>query len=485
MNDDNLKTKAAKSIFWSAAEKLSLSGIGFFFNIYLARILFPADFGIFAIMRIIISLGQMIMDSGLTVSIIQKKDAIEKDYSTIFFASLFMGTLFFIMLFFSAPFLEKYFQIQSFSTLAQITGLTIVFNSLGSIQQARYTKELDYAKVTISSGTATLIAGITAAVFARQGAGVFSLAIFLVLQSLIRNALLWLQTDFYPLPQFSWQRFRPLFRYSSKIFLAGGLNWVFDNLYHFSIGKFFSVIDLGFYSQARRIQEFGSHNISSMIQTVAFPTFSKIQNDPRYLKKMFINTIHLSSFVVTPLMITLLVFSEPIILLLLTEKWLSAALYLKILAIVGLLAPLHSINMNVIKAKGRSGVFLNYEIAKKLVIIVAFIVGFQYGITGLVVSQAVASMINLLINTRFSGQNMQFGAKQQLLVLLQYLVITLPIFACAYILHSIQMVEEIIPFILFLLLGNVIYLGLAATLKRIGFFQFREILKVLIQDYRS
>jgi O-antigen/teichoic acid export membrane protein len=311
---------------------------------------------------------------------------------------------FFIMLFFSAPFLEKYFQIQSFSTLAQITGLTIVFNSLGSIQQARYTKELDYAKVTISSGTATLIAGITAAVFARQGAGVFSLAIFLVLQSLIRNALLWLQTDFYPLPQFSWQRFRPLFRYSSKIFLAGGLNWVFDNLYHFSIGKFFSVVDLGFYSQARRIQEFGSHNISSMIQTVAFPTFSKIQNDPRYLKKMFINTLHLSSFVVTPLMITLLVFSEPIILLLLTEKWLSATLYLKILAIVGLLAPLHSINMNVIKAKGRSGVFLNYEIAKKLVIIVAFIVGFQYGITGLVVSQAVASIINLLINTRFSGQ---------------------------------------------------------------------------------
>ena len=353
----SFKQKTLNGLIWSSLDNLILLGVNFITGIVLARLLSPREFGLIGMTTIFIALGQSLADSGFGHALIRKKECTQADYSTVFFFNIAVGVFWYLLLVSLATTVATFFHEPQLKPLLPILGLGVILNTLSLIQTTLLTKRVDFKLQARISGVSSILSGVIGLVFAFKGYGVWSLVALTLSKNALNTLFLWLWNGWKPSLIFDIYSFKEMFGFGSKLLGAGLIDTAYRNIYLAVIGKYFSAIELGYYTRADAFNQLPSQNITSVIQRVSFPVLSSIREDIPKLKagyKKLIKSTMLISFV---LMIGMSAVAKPLVLALIGEKWLVSAEYLQLLCFVGMFYPLHALNLNILNVLGRSDLF--------------------------------------------------------------------------------------------------------------------------------
>lgn len=411
---ESLKKKTVSGVLWSCIERFSVQGIQFVIMIIMARILLPSDYGMIGMLAIFIAIAQVLIDSGFSNALIQKKDRSEVDYSTVFYFNIVVGLALYFILFFSSPLIAKFYNTPELSVLTRVVALNLFINSLAVVQRAILSVKIDFKTQAKASFSAAILSGIVGIVMAYTGFGVWSLAIQAVLNAFINTLLLWYFSKWIPLRTFSFESFKKLFSFGSKLLASGLLDTAYRNIYTIVIGKKFASADLGYFTRADQFAQFPSSNLTGIIQRVTFPVLSEIQDDKERLATAYRKFLRLSAFLIFPLMTGLAAVAYPFINCLLTDKWNFAALLLQVMCFSYMWYPIHAINLNLLQVKGRSDLFLKLEVYKKILGVVVLCVTIPMGLLAMCYGMIVTSLLALVINTYYTGKLIQIGFIKQM-----------------------------------------------------------------------
>jgi len=421
----DLKSKTIKGVFWSFLEKFGSQFILLISQIVLARILEPRDFGLLGMLAIFIAVSQAFIDSGFDNALIQKKDVNQTDFSTVFFFNISIALALYLILFFAAPAIADFFRVPQLINLTRVVCFILIVNSFGLIQFVKFKIEMNFKAIAQVVVIANLLSSVVGISLALLGFGVWALVGQIIGIYTFRTILFWMKSSWRPSFVFSMKSFKALFNFGSKLLLSGLISQTFENIYMLVIGRMFSATALGFYAQARKFQQVPVATLAQVVGNVTFPAFSKIQDENERLRVGFRKLIKLLVFINFPLMIGLAIIAKPLLVLILGVKWLPSVPYFQLLCIAGMIYTLHASNLNILKVKGRSDLFLYLEIIKKGIVVIAIIVGLNWGIIGLVVGQICTSFISFFINAFYTGKLIGYTIPQQIKDVSQAFIITL------------------------------------------------------------
>lgn len=414
MQQESLKNKTKKGLAWSMIERFATQGVQFLFGIILARLLSPDDYGVIAMPLVFLAIAQCIIDSGFSTALIRKPELTEDDLSTAFYFNIGIGIFCYAVLFFSSPLIADFYHTPILSSLLKVTALAVLFNPLCAVQQAILTRKIDFKTQAIVSLSGAILSGIVGLSMAYNGFGVWSLVFQQVGGYLIRTILLWILGKWKPKRKWSWESFHYLWGFGSKMLGSGLLDTIYNNIYPIVIGKYFSAQDLGNYTRAQQFSSLPSSNVTGVLQRVTFPVLSSIQNEDERLAKNYRKILKLSAFLVFPMMLMLSAVADPLVRVLLTDKWEGSIILLQIICFSMMWYPIHAINLNLLTVKGRSDLFFRLEIFKKVVGVIIMCITIPNGIIWMVSGSIASSMIALVINTYYTGKIIHVGYFKQM-----------------------------------------------------------------------
>lgn len=410
----SLRQTAFKGVFWAFAEQFGSQIVSFLTSLVLARLLLPSDFGTVALFGVVMAVAKVFLDSGLAGSLIRSTNLEEKDLSTVFWFNLTSGIVLYLVIFVTAPLVADFYDVPLLTSLIRVYGTILIIDSFVSVQNVQFVKRMDFKtnfKIQLPS---ILIGGISGVSFAYFGYGPWALVYAALIQNTVYALQYWFYSDWRPSWLFDRSRFTYHFSFGSKMMLSSLLDVTFNNIYTIIIGKKFSISQLGYYNRADSLKQLPVNNISGALNRVSFPLFAKLSEDNVKLRSAYKKLLSLVIFVVSPVIGLMVVSAEPLIKLLLTEKWLPAVPYFQILSIAGVLYPIHSYNLNILQVKGRSDLFLKLEVLKKGLIIIVVMLSLPFGIWGLVWGQVVISILALFVNTHYTAKFLNYNMIDQL-----------------------------------------------------------------------
>lgn len=394
----SLKKEVTSNLFWRFMERCGAQGVTLVVSVILARLLDPEVYGTVALVTVITTLLQDFIDSGLGNALIQKKDADDLDFSSVFWFNMGMCVILYVLMFFAAPFIASFYGIRELTSIVRVLSLTLILSGVKNIQQAYVSRNLIFKKFFFATLGGTVFAAVVGIWMAYKGFGVWALVAQYLANNTIDTLILWLTVDWRPQKAFSFSRLKSLFSYGWKLLASGLLGTLCDNLHQLIIGKMYSSEDLAFYNQGNKFPHLLVSNINSSIDSVLLPTMSKEQNDVEAVRNMTRRSIKVSTFIMAPMMIGLAFIAEPTVKLILTDKWLPCVPFLQIFCIKFLVYPIHTANLNAIKAMGRSDIFLKLEIIKRAISLMVLLITMWYGPLVMALSTLLTSVIGQIIN---------------------------------------------------------------------------------------
>lgn len=476
----NIKQQTIHGTLWALSQQFGAQLINFIVQLVLARVLLPAEFGLIAMLTVFIGIGNSLMDSGLTSSLIRTTDANQKDYSTIFFVNLLGSVCVYLILFFSAPLIASFYKQEILTTIIRVYTLSFVIQAFIGVQNARLVKEMKFKTQMAMQIPSVIIGGCAGIVLAYLKYGVWSLVWMNLIQSFLFAIQHWIRSGWYPDFIIDKERLKHHFQFGYKLTISGILNVIFNNAYNLVIGKYFSAIQLGFYNRADAIRSFPVYNISAALNKITYPVFAKMQADNNALKSVYKRITLQVIFWITPLMILLIITAEPLFRFLLTEKWLPSVPYFQLLCIVSILYPLQVYNLNILNVKGRSDLFLRLEIIKKVIIAVGILCSLPFGIYGLLYFQIIFSFIAFYINAYFTGRMINYPIKEQLLDILPSILLAIVVGGVSWLFDYFQSkifnAVDIFRVISSGLCYFILYVGTSFLLRMPAIIDFRNLI---------
>lgn len=438
----SLKQETFSGVLWSAVERFSVQGIQFILSFVIARQLLPSDYGLIAMLSIFMAIAQCFVNSGFSNALIQKQSRTNTDYSTVFYFNIVVGVLMYLLLIIISPAIASFYEQPMLKKIISWVGLNLVINSFATVQNAILTINLDFKRQAFISLIAVLISGSVAIYMALNGYGVWTLVVQSLLSGSINTFLLWMTSQWYPQLIFSVSSFKELFSFGSKLLIGGLLHTIYTNLYTLVIGKWFPVKELGLYSKASSLSQYPSINITGILDRVLYPVLCRLQNDNQTLTEKFYLFIRLTALGVFPLMIGLAVLSEPLIKLVLTDKWIGVVPYLQILCMAYMWDPIMRMSWNLLNVKHRSDYSLKSEIIKKITALTILLVSIPLGIKVMCWGLFLYSLCDLIIILQFTKKilpdiNMKNHIKNLYPILLKSLLMGLIVFVCINDVHNV------------------------------------------------
>lgn len=404
---DNLKSMGLTALIWDFFGKIARHGTTFIVTIILARILEPYDFGLIAIVMVIVMIALVFTDVGLGSALIQRRRLLPVHYSSVFYFNVFIGVILMLMTFFSASWISEFYDNEQLVSITQVTSFLFVINAFSSVQTNKLRKELNYAALAKADVGAAVLSGITGIGIALYGAGVWSLVFQALSRGVYYNIFIWSASKWIPSLLFSMKALMQLWGFGFRIFLSSLLEIVYSKLDILIIGKLFTPAVLGFFDQAKRLDLLITHLSSESIMAVLFPVLSKVQNDLKRFQNIAINTLRIISFVIFFLLGVMYLISEELIVFLFTDKWLPSVAYFKILLLSGFAYPLSALLVNILISRGNSKAFLRLEIYKKILLSINFYVGFLWGIEGYLYGLVIVAFLSVSLNIMFASQEIK------------------------------------------------------------------------------
>ena len=376
-----LSKKVFSGFFWKFSERILAQLISFVVSIVIARILSPEDYGLVAMSMIFISLANVFVVNGFSTALIQRKDVDETSFSTLFYCSLLISIILYVILFFAAPFIAAFYNRTEITQLIRIFAIILPLSSYKSIQNAYVSKNLDFKKFFFSTLSGTVISAIVGIVMAVKGFGVWALVAQYFTNNIIDSIVLTFTIKWKPNLLFSFENAKPLLSYGSKILLVDLIGTLYNQLTSFIIGKKYTSADLAFYTKGRQIPDLINTNISSTITSVLFPAFSTSSDDYEEIKNMSKKAIKTSSYILMPFYFGLMAVSHNLINFLLTDKWLPCVIFVNIMCLNGIVGTLDIIDIQILKAIGKSETVLKLEFIKKPIYLVVVFIAMRFNIT--------------------------------------------------------------------------------------------------------
>lgn len=463
------ESSVTKSVIWSAVERFSTIGIQFILNIIIARILSPSDYGIIGMLAIFLSISQCLIDSGFSTALVQSKDRQEKDYGTVFVFNLIISVFIYLILYVSAPAISRFYQQDILISVLRVVGLNLIISSISNVHRAILTIKIDFRTQSFVSIPSALISGIVGVVMAHKGFGVWALVGQTLTNGFITTLLFWVLSKNKFRIVFDMSSFKRLGGFGIKLMFSGLLNTAYTNLYGLFIGKKYNADDLGYYTRAEQFSIFPATILTDVVTRVAFPLLCQSQDNKAELSRVYTTFIRSSCFIMFPLMIGLAVLSKPLVVLLLTEKWISISLLMSILALDCLFAPITRINLQLLQAVGRSDLFLRLEIIKKSVSIAILLVTVSYGLVWICIGRLIYSVLALLINMYYTVDIIGKSYLEQIKDWLPNFVVSVIMGALVY-------------FSTYMVTGNMLQIVVGVIVGVLSYFVLSSIFKLEAKD---
>jgi len=463
---------------WKFAEQLSSQLISTIVSIILARLLDPSYYGIISIVMIFITLANVFVSDGFGSALIQKKDASDRDFFSVLYFNIIFSCILYIFLFFSAPFISNFYGkgYEILTPVLRVLGVRIIFTAVNSVQQAYVSKKMMFQKFFISTLFGTIISAVIGILMAYNGFGVWALVTQNLVSTTVSTFTLMVTLRKKPQLVFSFSSLKELFPYGVRILSTGLLITGYQELRALIIGKVYSTSDLAYYDKGRQFPGLIVTNINTSIGAVLFPKMSSEQDDKRKIKETTRNSIRFSSYIMCPMMIGLAAVSNPFIKLLLTDKWIACVPLLRMFCIIYLFQPIHTANMQAIKAVGRSDVYLKLEIVKKIIELIVLISLMWISVNAIVIGMAVCTTLFTLVNSYPNVKLLNYNIKEQFSDILPNIGMSLVMFVCVYLVGLIPMNVTLTLFVQ-IIIGAIVYIILSIITKNKEFFFILSLLK--------
>lgn len=471
----SLKNKTFSNMLWRFAERFGAEGVKFLVSIILARLLMPEEYGTLALIMVFISILNVFIDSGLGNALIQKKDADDLDFSTVFLFNLFFCVILYLVMFFLAPYIALFYRNETLTPVIRVLCLTLIISGVKNVQQAYVSRNLLFKKFFFATLGGTLGAAILGIIMAYNGYGVWALIAQHLFNTTTDTIILWISVKWKPKFTFSFSRFKKLFSYGWKLLIASLISNIYINLRQLLIGRVYSSSDLAFYNKGKEFPNTLMVNIDAATEGVLFPVFSQKQDDLIQLKNMLRKSIMAGCYILFPVMAGLAAIGKNMIPLLLTEKWLPALPFLYIFCFSCALDPISSANLNGLRAMGRSDKILKLEIIKKSIGLCLVLISIPFGVFTIALTAALYSVIAQIINSIPNSKILNYSIIDQFKDLLPSLGISLLMFVIVYVMNSIPM-NRVLLLVIQIITGFVVYVLFSAVFRLESFMYMKDIL---------
>lgn len=412
------KQKVVSNLIWRFMERFGSQLVAIVVQIVLARMLDPEVFGVVAKVTIITTILLVFVDSGMANSLIQKKDPDDLDFSSVFYFNVVFCLVLYGLLFAAAPALARFYDDAALTPIIRVLGLTVVVAGVKNVQQAYVSKTLQFKRFFFATLGGTLLSAAIGIIMVFRGYGVWALVAQQLSNVTVNTAILWLTVGWRPKWMFSFARLKGLLSYGWKLLVSGLLDTVYNKLREIMIAVFYTDADLAFYNRGMTYPNLLVENINASIDSVLLPVLSAEQDHKEQVRNMTRRAIRISTYVMMPMMMGLAVCAEPLIRLLLTDKWLPCVPYLRIFCFSYAFYPLHTANLNAIKAMGRSDLFLTLEIIKKVFGVIILLITLPHGVYVMALSLLLTSVLSQLINSWPNSRLLNYAYGQQLMDML-------------------------------------------------------------------
>ena len=460
--------KVLTNLIWRFLERCGAQIVNFVVTIILARLLSPEHYGTIALVTVFITILQTFVDSGFGNALIQKKDADDVDFSSVFYFNITSCTILYIIMFFAAPYIAAFYKIPELIPIVRVISLKLIIAGLKNVQQAYVSRNMMFKKFFFATLIGTIGAAILGITMAYFGFGVWALVAQQLFNLTVDTILLWIMVKWRPKKVFSFRRLKGLLSYGWKLLAVSLMNNLYNEARQLVIGKVYTPADLALYNKGRQFPDLFVKNINTSIDSVLLPAMSREQDNVGHVKAITRRSIRVSSFIMAPFMVGLALVSQPLIVFLLTEKWLECAPFMSVFCLAFLFKPINTANLNAIKAMGRSDLFLLIDIFKIIVGIITLIIAVPYGTMAIALSFLISTVISTLINVFPNKSLLKYGYIEQIKDLLNpiipILAMVLTTYAAGYLaLSPLLMLCVQIP------IGIITYITLSALTKNESF----------------
>lgn len=469
------------NFLWKFAEKCGAQIVQAIVTVVLARMLMPEVYGTVAIVAVLVNILNVFVDSGLGNALIQKKNADDLDFSSVFYFNMVISLIIYLLLFLCAPALSVFYKIPQLCSIIRVLGLVIIISGVKNVQQAYVAKHMLFKKFFVATLIGTVMSAAVGILMAYYGFGVWALVAQTLTNLFMDTLILWVTVGWRPKLLFSKKNLVPLLSFGWKLLASSLLDNLYNNLRQLLIGKLYSAEDLAYYSRGKQFPELVTTSIHSSIDSVLLPVMAKEQDNRGLVKEMLRKAIKTSIYFMAPLMMGLIAIARPLIDVLLTEKWMDSVLFMRVFCITYMFYPVHSSNLNAIKSLGRSDVFLKLEIKKKILGFALLIISVQYGVMAIAYSIIVSDLLAIIINAHPNKRLLDYGYFQQMKDILPNIIMAI-IMAISISPISLLNLPNIVILLLQIILGMLIYVTESFILKDETFYYLYSIIKGKIRS---
>lgn len=457
-----------KSVFsnfiWRFAERCGAQLVTFIVSIVLARILKPEDYGTVALVTVFTTIMQVFVDSGLSTALIQKKDADDLDFSSVFYFNFAVCIILYLIMFFSAPVIASFYEMLELTPIVRVISLTIVISGVKGVQQSYVSRNMLFKRFFYATLGGTIFSAFLGIAMAYAGFGVWAIVAQQLSNTAIDTLILWVTVKWRPKLMFSWERLKGLLGFGWKLLCSALLDTIYNNLRSLIIGKVYSSADLAYYNEGKKFPNLIVTNINTSIDSVLLPAMAKEQDDKDRVKNMTRRSIMVSCFIMAPLMIGLACCASNIVTVVLTEKWLPCVFFLQIFCVTYMFYPIHTANLNAIKAMGRSDLFLKLEIWKKVVGMILLLSTMFISVEAMAYSLLISTLTSMIINSWPNKKLLNYSFLEQMKDIFPSILLALGMGAVVYLIGYLPI--PTLPLLLIqVICGGVIYIVGSAVFK--------------------
>lgn len=464
------------NFIWRLAERFGAQGVAFVVSIVLARLLAPEAYGTIALVTVFTQILNVFIDSGFGNALIQKKDADDLDFSTVFYFNIAICVLLYLGMFLAAPLIAKFYNDASLISVVRVLSLTLVISGVKNVQQAYVSRTMQFRRFFFATLGGTIGAAVIGIAMAYFGFGVWALVAQQIFNATVDTLILWITVRWRPKWMFSWQRLKGLFSFGWKLLASSLLDTVYNDLRQLIIGKMYTKTDLAQYNRGKQLPDLLVNNIDTSINSVLLPAMSQVQDDPERVKNMTRRAMKTSTYVIAPVMMGLAFTAESVIHLILTEKWLPCVLFLRVFCITYMFYPVNTTNLNAIKAMGRSDLFLKLETIKKVIGLIVLLGTMWFGVMAMAYSLLLTSITSQIINSWPNKKLLDYSYPEQIRDILPGILLAVFMGCCVYPVKWIGF-SDLLTLFIQVVMGACIYIGGSALLKLEGFRYLWEQLK--------
>ncbi|MBO7126235.1 lipopolysaccharide biosynthesis protein [bacterium] len=479
---ENIRNKAFSNMLWRFMERTGAQAVGFVVQIILARLIAPEAFGIIAMVTVFIAVLQVFVDSGMGNALIQKKNADDLDFSSVFYFNMAMCIFLYIVMFIAAPFIADFYNMPDLTPVVRVLSLMLIISGVRNIQQAYVSRHLMFKRFFYATLGGTIMAAVVGIGMAYKGYGVWAVVVQQLFRAALAAVILWVTVKWRPRLMFSFERLKGLFSYGWKLLASSLISTLYGEIRPLIIGKVYLPEELAFYNRAESLPLFVVKNINSSIDSVLLPTMSAEQDDRNRVRAMTRRAIKTSTYLMMPIMVGLAVCAEPLVRLILTEKWMPCVPFLRVFCFVYAFLPIHTANLNAIKALGRSDLFLKLEILKKTVGFTVMLATIFISIEVMVYSYLVTTVISMCINAYPNKKLLDYSIKDQIFDMLPTIAV-----ACATAVPCGLLIlfglNDVLTLIIQILTGAFCYIGLSKLFKLEAMTYLTDMLKGLLSKF--